>query len=450
MLHVVCVRSGTKYGLEYVEILRDMVCRNLEAGTRGEFHCFTDQPEKVDGIFNNPTEGIGGWWDKLGLFKPGNIPAGRRIWYFDLDTCIVGPLDEIMAYDGPFAALRDFYRPDGLQSAVMTWRAGELDHVWEKWTAAARPRPAGGDQVIIQSLQPDFMPLQDAFPDNFVSYKAHARFHVPDKAAVVCFHGEPRPHEVKDGWVPYIWRTGGNNLAQLVHMGNTAETDIERNIKAACALGKPWVDAPVQPEDDKNTAIFVGGGPSINQQLPLLKHMAKCGTVFALNGAALWCRRNGVKVDFQVMADARPEMAKMLDRRAAKIFASQCHPSVTARADVLFHAYGDGIIDLIPKGEKGKSLAIVGGGSTVGLVALSLAHMMGYRKFHTFGYDSCLAGDQHHAYPQPLNDGQREIDFTLQNGLIFKCAGWMVKQAQDYMRLAPVLVKHGCEITMHG
>lgn len=191
VLHVACVRSGTKYGPEYVEILRDMICRNLEYGTKGSFHCFTDQPEKPEGVFVYLTEGYGGWWDKLGLFKPGVFPSGRRVWFFDLDTLIVGSLDAIMAYDGPFAALRDFYRPEGLQSSVMTWRAGELDHVWEKWITAGCPRPDGGDQAVIHAVQSKFVALQDVFQRNSLATKCTLGFAFPRMHQWYAFTGNP-------------------------------------------------------------------------------------------------------------------------------------------------------------------------------------------------------------------------------------------------------------------
>ena len=96
MLRVVCVRTGTKYGPEYVERLRDMISRNLEHGTAGQFECITDQPETFPGIVNQPAEDLGGWWSKMGLFIPHRWPEGDRIWFFDLDTLITGPLDDIL------------------------------------------------------------------------------------------------------------------------------------------------------------------------------------------------------------------------------------------------------------------------------------------------------------------------------------------------------------------
>src|SRR6266498_3884669 len=273
MLHIACVRSGIKYGPEYVSILQDMICRNLAGGTPGEFHCFTDQPETFDGIIMHPTEGYGGWWDKIGLFKPGLFPDGDRIWYFDLDMCIVRSLDKIMKYEGPVAAWRDFWPREGcLGSAPMTWRAGEMDHVFEQWNAMGRPRPPGGDQEIIHQLHPDFVPLQDAFPGAFISYKSDALLGIPDKAAVVNFHGSPKPEEVIEGWVPAVWKVGGGTALELVAGGNTSMHLLKQQIHRAYALEKPWV--PVMEIEQGASAMLVGGGPSIDGCLPIIRLMA--------------------------------------------------------------------------------------------------------------------------------------------------------------------------------
>lgn len=52
-----------------------------------------------------------------------------RILYLDLDTIIIGSLDEIGGYSGPFAALSvegmaNERRPIGLNSSLMCWEAG--------------------------------------------------------------------------------------------------------------------------------------------------------------------------------------------------------------------------------------------------------------------------------------------------------------------------------------
>ena len=459
MLHVVCVRSGIKYTPNYVSILQDMIRRNLALGTPGEFECFTDQPETFDGIITRPTEGYGGWWDKIGLFKPGLWPDGDRIWYFDLDMCIVRPLDEIMKYDGTVAAWRDVWPPlwhDKLQrsscfgSAPMTWRAGEMNHVFLEWNAMGRPRPPGGDQEAINMIHPEFVALQDAFPGAFVAYRHDAMIDIPDKAVVVNFHGNPKPKEVTEGWVPAVWKVGGGTALDLVANGNTSMHLLRQQIYRAYAIGKPWV--PMMEIEQGAPAVLVGGGPSIKACLPVIRLMAANGaTVFGLNNSARWLKQRDIHPHYQVILDARPEMADMIldDGECVLLASSQSNPPVQDRADYLWNAHFDGINQFLPENDSGASALTVCGGSSVGLMAISLAYIMGYRKFHIFGYDSCYSGNKHHAYKQTLNDGEKVID-VLFEGKIFKCAPWHAIQAREFQNLAASLIDLGCEISVYG
>ena len=157
MLRICCIRAGTAFAPVYVDILFDSVRRNLADGFEGEFVCFTDQPDALaDGIVVRPLPAdLPGWWSKLALFRNNLFPAGDRVLFFDLDTVITGRLDEIAAYDGSFAILRDFYRPDGLQSAVMAWRAGDASEIWASYVEAGCPiDDDGGDQAWIEHVHP--------------------------------------------------------------------------------------------------------------------------------------------------------------------------------------------------------------------------------------------------------------------------------------------------------
>jgi hypothetical protein len=108
MLRIICLNAENYLGMgkQYVEILHDMVMRNLAGGHEGKFVCFTDDPEPYAvGIEKRelPCLGLNGWWNKLSLFRDDLFPEGDRILYFDLDTLITGRLDEIVKYDGEFA-----------------------------------------------------------------------------------------------------------------------------------------------------------------------------------------------------------------------------------------------------------------------------------------------------------------------------------------------------------
>jgi len=81
------------------------------------------------------------------------------------------------------------------------------------------------------------------------------------------------------------------------------------------------------------------------------------------------------------------------------------------------------------------------GGGTVILRAIPLLMLLGYHRFELFGYDSCLRGDEHHAYAQPENDRTMVIDVSV-GGKVFKCHPWMVAQAGDTLRVLKSIGNH--------
>lgn len=184
-LNVALVATGDYLGrgAEYVAKLKDGIAKHFSGAYR--FHVITEGPAS--------------WWAKMQLFEPGRFPAGERVVFFDLDTVIRGDLTDLFAYDGPFAGLRDVWQPGQMGSGIMTWTAGEADHVWKNWVLAGRPTDdPRGDQAWITDHMPMAMRLQDILPGQLVSWKAHCggdAASIPDGARVVYFHGQPRPHE---------------------------------------------------------------------------------------------------------------------------------------------------------------------------------------------------------------------------------------------------------------
>jgi SAM-dependent methyltransferase len=212
VIHVVCVNAGDYCGAgrRYVETLQVMVANNWPASLPYEFVCFTDDTaEYSHPIRKRPLpEGVSGWFNKLYLFKNGLFPADELVLFLDLDTLLVDSLEPILQYRGNFAILRDFLRPGGYGSGVMLWRADYAAQVWDTYEAAGFPQVEGGDQTWIERNRPAQVEiLQELFPTLFVSFKVNCSTGVPAGAAVVCFHGRPRPHEVATGWVPLVWHT---------------------------------------------------------------------------------------------------------------------------------------------------------------------------------------------------------------------------------------------------
>lgn len=192
-MRVLCVlRASPVYTTEYVYKLQAGVEKHLP---EARFACLSDTP--IDGVEVIPLEhGWPGWWSKMELFRP-DI-AGDFL-FFDLDTIITGDLSPLAKLDKD-TFLRDFYRGgDGIGSGVMYLTEARRALVWEKWNKAparwmARYR-RGGDQAFLETLYQRPQTFQDVAPNQLVSFKVHCSEGLPSGARVVCYHGNPKPHE---------------------------------------------------------------------------------------------------------------------------------------------------------------------------------------------------------------------------------------------------------------
>lgn len=460
MLNFCCVKTGTKYGPEYVNILYDMVRRNLFDGTPGRFVCFTDNPSELSAGIETVAlpKGLDGWWAKLWLFSRDAFPLGGRVIYFDLDVVITGALEPLLEYKGDIAILRDVGIPSQLNSSIMLWKAGALTEIWDKWVSAGRPEVEGGDQVWIQKCLRERIGksteiLQQLYPEKFFSFKVECLNHdVPPKGAmVVYFHGEPKPHNCDTEWVQHIWKHGGGTADDLLMICNTAEKILADNIKSACRRDLPWL-AQLPPHEKH--AVIVGGGPSLKDNVDEIRRWQERGAeVFATNNTAKFLFENGVTTDFQVIVDAREENVKFLHSHVpvkVTFLASQCHPTLfdSAYNPVLWHCHTPELEAAIENPEK-KPECLVACGSTVTLNAMGIAYALGYRTLHLYGVDSCYKDKEHHAYEQRVDSRERVLDATCY-GRSFKAAPWMIHQANQFQELSSKLLDDGCIITVHG
>ncbi len=215
MLTVACVQTQDYCGRgsEYVEKLFDGIRRHMPKDIKWKGVCLTDDPKTVPfGVYPiEVPQGLAGWFNKIALFKPGIFGRSTRILYLDLDTIICGDIGDIARYDGRFAMASDFLHPESLNSSLMAWEAGSLNHIWTRWDAAGRPSfDPGGDQNWIGSLEPDADRWQRMFPGQVVSFKADCwlRGRIPDGARIVGFHGRPRNHECRAPYIVELWRGG--------------------------------------------------------------------------------------------------------------------------------------------------------------------------------------------------------------------------------------------------
>jgi hypothetical protein len=203
MLTVACVlKSGGDYWPEHVQALRDGVERNLSLAHR--FVCLTDM--EVDCERLPLRNGWPGWWSKLELFD-GRLEGS--VVYLDLDTIVVGSLDEI-AIGHRFTVLRNFWAEvygehDRIGSGLMAWDCdlSAIYHAFaaepERFIREYKTRAKWGDQGFIKDHTPvEPERWQDKHPGKVVSFKKHVRpaGRVPVGAAIVAFHGQPRPFDL--------------------------------------------------------------------------------------------------------------------------------------------------------------------------------------------------------------------------------------------------------------
>lgn len=197
MVKIICVlRSGGDFTPRHVQVLAHQVPGLV---------CLSDAP--VPGVETIPLKyNWPGWWSKIELCRP---DIKGDLLYLDLDTVVPGDLTPLIeAANGKTTMLSDFYWPEHPASGFMHISQADKAAVWDRWITnpeAHMKRPATRGRIGDQAFFADCWEpqrWQDIAPGKVVSYKVHCKNGVPPGASVVCFHGKPRPQDVKADWIP--------------------------------------------------------------------------------------------------------------------------------------------------------------------------------------------------------------------------------------------------------
>jgi uncharacterized Rossmann fold enzyme len=234
---------------------------------------------------------------------------------------------------------------------------------------------------------------------------------------------------------------------------NTPDEELEENIRRNAALDLNWIGFnPPQA----CSAIMVGGGPSLADSIPeIRRQMAYGSVIFAMNGASSYLTERNIPVHYQVILDAKPETAALVDPNAEQhLMASQVAPATMDAAGpfkrVWHLAVSEDMDRLFPEERRKRGgYALVGGGASVGNSALALAYVLGFRRFDLFGYDSSHRGDKSHAYPQPMNDFIPNIEVEWA-GKTYTASVAMKSQAEKFQMFGQTLKQAGCTLRVHG
>lgn len=220
MITVACVKTGTKYGLDYVLRLKKALDTHMHEPFR--FVCITDKFSElapqigVDWVTVSPS--LFGWWAKMKLFDP-SWRTGRTL-YFDLDTLIVGSLEPLCKFDGTFGICRNFSKQVSPSykcnygSCVMAFDEGYGDAIWEAFSLNTQRVinhcDAYGDQLAIELLssEDDVTYLQDVVPPGFFlgyrDLKNHPEYK-PDNCSLVIYAGGRNPNNYGPEWCKEAW-----------------------------------------------------------------------------------------------------------------------------------------------------------------------------------------------------------------------------------------------------
>ena len=218
---VTVLRSGGAYDARHVEVIERALRKY--GGFDGRFVCLTDTPAPLEraGIETLSLQlGLPGWWSKIELFRLGLF--GGPVLYMDLDTLVLGRIDELVDMarqprNEPLL-LRGLHlnaqRYDQASSGLIAWHGDQMAQVYtrfvERWQDEyeRKKRFVGdlykaGDQEFIRSVVNPQTKIQDLLPAGYLAYKREVRHTndgaVSDPARLLVWSGRPRIHRAVSG-----------------------------------------------------------------------------------------------------------------------------------------------------------------------------------------------------------------------------------------------------------
>jgi hypothetical protein len=172
------------------------------------------------------------------------------------------------------------------------------------------------------------------------------------------------------------------------------------NMKVAIARGLPRIHRAVI--DERAVMHVACYGPSLQQTWKELRH-----PIISMSGATKWLAARGVVADYHVDMDPRQCQLRNYEPAIVGVkylVASVCDPVVfdalrAAGADVtLWHAVSSNEQqDLAWVAQHDDGALLIVGGSTIGLTAIQIGGVLGYRRFAIHGMDGSFADGVRHA-----------------------------------------------------
>ena len=220
MVNVICMKWGTLYDPQYVNILRRMVANNLSLTHR--FVCLTDDAEGIDpdietlpipdlGLPSNiPERG----WNKLVTFREQVGDLVGPTLFLDLDVAILDNMDCFFEHPGDYCIIKNWpppYRETG-NSSVYRFDIGKSAHIHREFVREherIRKEFRNDQEYLTHAMKSGGQ--FSYWPDDWCrSFKRHCipkgplrYFKSPKKpngTKIVVFHGTPKPDQAIAGY----------------------------------------------------------------------------------------------------------------------------------------------------------------------------------------------------------------------------------------------------------
>lgn len=260
---VICIKWGTFYGPEYVNILYGMVARNITGAFR--VYCFTDNAKGVrPEVTCLPLPELGceippdipGKWRKQALWGRDLFGIKGAVLFIDLDSIIVGNIDDYFTLGNPadVIAARNWLKPWKKMAQTSVFRIEVGTHAYMLENLRADPegiaRKYKWEQAYVSKC------VRGGFKTWPASWTRHFRKHclpswpwryffdakIPKGAKIVSFPGGPNPADIIHGhWRPDgVYRTPWEHIKYCFKNRGKLEKPLLREL-ACYVRPTPWV-----------------------------------------------------------------------------------------------------------------------------------------------------------------------------------------------------------------
>lgn len=238
----------------------------------------------------------------------------------------------------------------------------------------------------------------------------------------------PQKDPVSGGGTVQMAVRGWNPRVNLVVKTRNCVPDelIRENVAFALASGVPKVEI-CRAHTEK--AVLVSAGPSVKDYLEEIRRSK--GRIVCVKHAHDMLIENGIIPWACILLDPRDHVQDFIENPhpdVIYIVASMCHRTTLERLlerkakVLLYHAMvGAGENKVVKEG------FFIGGGSCAATRGISVLHVMGFRKFVLYGYDSC--------YPEKPTGPREDYQKVEVLGRKFWTDMELVAQAQDIEKL---------------